>query len=255
MVVLDSTIVNIALPSAQADLGFSTGNRQWVVTAYALAFGSLLLVGGKLGDLFGRKWTFIGGLIGFSIASVHRRARALLRRTRGRPGTAGRLRRAARPLGAVAADGHLRGFARSVPRRSASSRRSRPRALRWDYCSAAALTDALSWRWCLYVNLVIAIPAAILALRLIVNERPEHAAATSTSSAWRSPAADCSRSSSASPRPSPTRGRPPVDDRLARRGRRAARRLRRSPSGASPIRCCRCTSCGTAPAVARTPRS
>ena len=69
MVVLDSTIVNIALPSAQADLGFSTENRQWVVTAYALAFGSLLLVGGKLGDLFGRKWTFIGGLIGFSIAS------------------------------------------------------------------------------------------------------------------------------------------------------------------------------------------
>ena len=57
MVVLDATIVNIALPSAQEDLGFSTDNRQWVVTAYALAFGSLLLVGGKLGDLFGRKWT------------------------------------------------------------------------------------------------------------------------------------------------------------------------------------------------------
>src|SRR5881398_3306739 len=70
MVVLDSTIVNIALPSAQEDLGFSTANRQWVVTAYALAFGSLLLVGGKLGDLFGRKWTFVGGLIGFSVASV-----------------------------------------------------------------------------------------------------------------------------------------------------------------------------------------
>src|SRR3954462_13996911 len=69
MVVLDSTIVNIALPSAQRDLGFSTENRQWIVTAYALAFGSLLLVGGKLGDLFGRKWTFIGGLIGFSAAS------------------------------------------------------------------------------------------------------------------------------------------------------------------------------------------
>src|SRR3954465_11883529 len=69
MVVLDSTIVNIALPSAQQDLGFSTENRQWIVTAYALAFGSLLLIGGKVGDLFGRKWTFIGGLIGFSAAS------------------------------------------------------------------------------------------------------------------------------------------------------------------------------------------
>ena len=70
MVVLDATIVNIALPSAQKALHFSTDSRQWVVTAYALAFGSLLLLGGKLGDLFGRKWTFIAGLIGFSLASA-----------------------------------------------------------------------------------------------------------------------------------------------------------------------------------------
>ena len=59
MVVLDATIVNIALPSAQADLGFSNDLRQWVITAYALAFGGLLLLGGRLSDLFGRKWTFI----------------------------------------------------------------------------------------------------------------------------------------------------------------------------------------------------
>src|SRR3984885_8430163 len=70
MVVLDATIINIALPSAQQSLGFSTDSRQWVVTAYALAFGSLLLLGGKLGDLFGRKWTFIAGLAGFSVASA-----------------------------------------------------------------------------------------------------------------------------------------------------------------------------------------
>src|ERR1700709_1016457 len=70
MVVLDATVVNIALPSAQHALHFSDGSRQWIVTAYALAFGSLLLLGGKLGDLFGRKWTFIGGLIGFSVASA-----------------------------------------------------------------------------------------------------------------------------------------------------------------------------------------
>src|SRR3954452_20324433 len=70
MVVLDATIVNIALPSAQQDLGFSNDSRQWIITAYALSFGSLLLLGGRLGDLFGRKWTFIGGLIGFSIASA-----------------------------------------------------------------------------------------------------------------------------------------------------------------------------------------
>ena len=70
MIVLDLTIVNIALPSAQRDLGFSNDERQWVITSYALAFGSLLLLGGKLGDLFGRKWAFIGGLFGFAAASA-----------------------------------------------------------------------------------------------------------------------------------------------------------------------------------------
>ena len=70
MVTLDVTIVNIALPSAQKALQFSAENRQWAVTAYALSFGSLLLLGGKLGDLFGRKWTFVAGLAGFAIASA-----------------------------------------------------------------------------------------------------------------------------------------------------------------------------------------
>ena len=82
MVVLDATIVNIALPSAQRSLGFSTDSRQWVVTAYALAFGSLLLLGGKLGDLFGRKWTFIAGLIGFAAGLRDRRVGAILRDAR-----------------------------------------------------------------------------------------------------------------------------------------------------------------------------
>ncbi|MDX3530354.1 MFS transporter [Streptomyces sp. ID05-39B] len=70
MVVLDATIVNIALPSAQQDLGISDGNRQWVVTAYALAFGGLLLFGGRIADLWGRKRTFVVGLIGFAAASA-----------------------------------------------------------------------------------------------------------------------------------------------------------------------------------------
>ena len=90
MVVLDATIVNIALPSAQADLGFSDDNRQWVVTAYALAFGSLLLLGGRLGDLFGRKRVFIIGLVGFAVASALGGAAAELRRARRRPRAAGR---------------------------------------------------------------------------------------------------------------------------------------------------------------------
>lgn len=70
MVVLDATIVNIALPSAQQDLGISDGNRQWVVTAYALAFGGLLLFGGRIADLWGRKRAFVIGLAGFAAASA-----------------------------------------------------------------------------------------------------------------------------------------------------------------------------------------
>src|ERR1700738_5096559 len=70
MVVLDATVVNIALPSAQKALHFTNDNRQWIVTAYALSFGSLLLLGGRISDLFGRKWTFIVGLFGFALASA-----------------------------------------------------------------------------------------------------------------------------------------------------------------------------------------
>ena len=70
MVVLDLTVLNIALPSAQRALGFSTVDRQWVVTAYTLSFGSLLLLGGKLSDLLGRKVTFLTGLAGFAGVSA-----------------------------------------------------------------------------------------------------------------------------------------------------------------------------------------
>jgi EmrB/QacA subfamily drug resistance transporter len=171
MVVLDSTIVNIALPSAQADLGFSTGNRQWVVTAYALAFGSLLLIGGKLGDLFGRKWTFIGGLIGFSIASF----------LGGLAPSFGVLVLARTLQGAFGA--LLAPSALSLLTVTFADSPERPKAFGIFAAIATAgasvglilgglLTDALSWRWCLYVNLVIAIPAALVALRLIVNEVP-----------------------------------------------------------------------------------
>src|ERR1700734_3751049 len=70
MVVLDLTVMNIALPSAQRALGFTTVDRQWVVTAYTLAFGSLLLLGGRLADLLGRKVTFLAGLVGFAGVSA-----------------------------------------------------------------------------------------------------------------------------------------------------------------------------------------
>src|SRR3954452_9913117 len=70
MVALDATIVNIALPSAQADLGFGDADRQWVVTAYTCAFAGLLLLGGRVADRFGRRRAFLGGLTGFAVASA-----------------------------------------------------------------------------------------------------------------------------------------------------------------------------------------
>src|SRR5882757_617516 len=70
MILLDATVVNVALPSAQADLGFSNAARPWVVTAYLLVFGSLLPLGGRLSDAYGRKTMFIVGLVGFAIASA-----------------------------------------------------------------------------------------------------------------------------------------------------------------------------------------
>ena len=70
MVILDASIVNIAIPSAKISLKISDANQQWVVTAYTLAFGSLLLVGGRIGDFVGRKKVFVVGLLGFAGASA-----------------------------------------------------------------------------------------------------------------------------------------------------------------------------------------
>ncbi len=172
MVVLDATIVNIALPSAQKALGFSTDNRQWVVTAYALAFGSLLLLGGKLGDLFGRKWTFVAGLVGFALAS----------------GIGG----LAQSFGMLVAARALQGAFGALLAPSALSlltvtfAGSPDRAKAFGIFGAIAgggasvglilggvLTQTLSWRWCLYVNMLIAVPTVLFALRLLQNHPPE----------------------------------------------------------------------------------
>ena len=172
MVVLDATIVNIALPSAQHALHFSTDSRQWVVTAYALAFGSLLLLGGKLGDLFGRKWTLIGGLTGFAVASAIgglAQSFEMLVAARALQGAFGALL-------APSALGLLTVTFQGSP--------DRPKAFGIFSAIAAGgasvglllggvLTQAISWRWSLYVNLVIAVPTAIVALRLLRNERQQ----------------------------------------------------------------------------------
>src|ERR1700749_2870373 len=170
MVVLDATIVNIALPSAQRALGFSTSDREWIVTAYALAFGSLLLLGGKLGDLFGRKWTFIGGLAGFALAS----AVGGLATSFGMLVVARALQGAFGALLAPSALGLLTvTFAGSPDRNKAFGIFG---AIAGGGASlglllGGILTQVLSWRWCLYVNLVIAVPTAIFAVRLLVNHR------------------------------------------------------------------------------------
>jgi MFS family permease len=69
MIALDATVMNVALPSAQADLGFSDSDREWMITAYTLAFGGLLLIGGRVSDVLGRRRAFLVGLTGFAAAS------------------------------------------------------------------------------------------------------------------------------------------------------------------------------------------
>ena len=138
MVVLDATIVNIALPHAQAALGFSNNDRQWIVTGYSLAFGSLLLLGGRIADLFGRKRVFLIGVIGFAAASAFGGAAQNFDMLLIGPRRAGRVRRAARAGHAVPADHHVHATRMSAPRRSASTAASPAPARRSACCSAAS---------------------------------------------------------------------------------------------------------------------
>ena len=168
MVVLDSTVVNIALPAAQADLGFSDGDRQWVITAYSLAFGSLLLLGGRLSDLIGRKRTFIIGLIGFAVASALGGAAdsfGLLVAARALQGAFGAL---------------LAPTALAVLTTTFTVPKERARAFGVFGAIAGAggavglllggfLTEKLDWRWNLYINVVIAIIAVIGAVIFVTN--------------------------------------------------------------------------------------
>ncbi|MCZ4607641.1 MFS transporter [Streptomyces sp. Lzd4kr] len=175
MVVLDATIVNIALPSAQADLGMTDGNRQWVITAYTLAFGGLLLLGGRIADLVGRKRTFVIGLIGFAAASA----------LGGAATTAGMLFGARALQGVFAAV--LAPSALSLLTTTFTDPKERGKAFgiygalagsgsAIGFIVGGLLTEYLDWRWCLYVNVPIAVIAVFGALALL-HDSPVQAGA------------------------------------------------------------------------------
>ena len=166
MVMLDATIVNIALPSAQKSLGFTSVDRQWVVTAYALAFGSLLLFGGRLGDLIGRKITFLGGLIGFAAASAAGGAAtnfSMLVTARACQGAFGAFLAPAALslLSTTFSDPKERGKAFGVYGAIAGGGGA------VGLVVGGVLTEYLSWRWCLYVNVFFAGIAAIGGMALL----------------------------------------------------------------------------------------
>src|SRR4051812_10328242 len=172
MIILDASIVNIALPSAQADLDISNADRQWMVTAYTLAFGALLLLGGRIADYTGRKRTFIIGLLGFASASAI-----------GGLAPNQELLFAARGLqGAFAA--LMAPAALSIVTVTFTEPKERARAFGVFGALAGGgaaiglivggvLTEYASWRWCLGVNVPVALVVAAAAIP-IVHESKAH---------------------------------------------------------------------------------
>ena len=166
MILLDTTIVNVALPSAQADLGFSDADRQWVLTAYVLAFGSLLPLGGRLSDIFGRKRTFLAGLAGFAATSA----------IAGAAPNIGTLIVARAIQGTFAA--MLAPAALSLITVTFTDREELNKAIGiFGAASGGAsalglilgglLTDYASWRWTMYVNIIFAVTGIIGALAFL----------------------------------------------------------------------------------------
>jgi MFS family permease len=168
MLLLDATIVNVALPSIQADLGFSNAARGWVVTAYLLAFGSLLLLGGRLADAFGRKNMFMVGLAGFAMASAVAGAApniaTLLTARAVQGGFAALMAPAALGLITVIfADLKELNKAFAIFGAVAGSSSAIGVML------GGLLTDYASWRWTMYVNIAFAVVGIIGGTRLLHN--------------------------------------------------------------------------------------
>lgn len=172
LIVLDATIVNIALPTAQADLGISDANRQWMITAYTLAFGGLLLLGGRIADFTGRKRAFIIGLLGFAAASA-------LGGLAQNAGTLFAARALQGAFGALMAPAAL-----SLLTVTFTEAKERARAFgvygaiaggggAIGLLMGGVLTEYASWRWTLLVSAPIAIVAAVAASRFITESRAE----------------------------------------------------------------------------------
>ncbi|UGQ10870.1 MFS transporter [Yinghuangia sp. ASG 101] len=172
MVVLDATIVTVALPDAEKALDMSEANRQWVVTAYALTFGALLLLGGRIADFWGRKRAFVAGMVGFAIASAIGGAaqnEAMLFGARALQGVfAALLAPAALALLAVTfTDAAERAKAFAVYGGISAGGSAIGLLL------GGVLTEYASWRWCLLVNVPIAVAAIAVAMPLLRESRAE----------------------------------------------------------------------------------
>src|SRR6478735_1988061 len=172
MIVLDATVVNIALPHAQAALDITTADRQWVVTAYTLAFGGLLLLGGRIADFAGRKRVFIIGLLGFAVASavggLATEAWMLFAARALQGGFAALMAPAALSLISVAfTDAKERATAFGVYGAISGG------GAAIGLIVGGVLTEYASWRWCLGINVPIAVGAAIAAVPLVRESRAE----------------------------------------------------------------------------------
>jgi EmrB/QacA subfamily drug resistance transporter len=169
MIVLDATVVNVALPSIQRDLDFSQSSLAWVVNAYLIAFGGLLLLAGRLGDLIGRRTVFVAGLAGFTVASVLcgvASSQEMLIAARFIQGIAGALTSAV-ILGMIVTmftEPRDQAKAIGVYGFVASSGGS------VGLLAGGVLTQSINWHWIFFINIPIGIATAVLALRVLPKD-------------------------------------------------------------------------------------
>ena len=173
MVALDATVINIALPRAQLALHFSSGNRQWIITAYALAFGSLLLLGGRLSDLWGRRTSLVIGLAGFAVASALGGAAhsfTMLVAARAVQGVFGALLAPAALAALTTTFQDPKERAKAFATYGAIGASGAAIGL----LLGGALTQWSSWRWCLFINLFFAAPALVGVVLFVPKSKSEH---------------------------------------------------------------------------------